>query len=38
MVVLYLRDREATSSLERNRLLDDDRIVFLASSRSDVSI
>lgn len=33
MVVLYLPDREATRSLERTGLLDDGRIVFVASSR-----
>jgi hypothetical protein len=32
MVVLYLPDREATRSLERTGLLDDGRIVFVASS------
>ena len=32
MVVLYLPDREATKSLERTGLLDDGRIVFIASS------
>jgi hypothetical protein len=32
MVVLYLPDREATKSLERTGLLDDGRIVFVASS------
>jgi hypothetical protein len=31
MVVLYLPEREATRSLERTGLVDDDRIVFLAS-------
>ena len=32
MVVLYLPNREATRSLERTGLLDDGRIVFVASS------
>ena len=32
MVVLYLPDRDATKSLERTGLLDDGRIVFVASS------
>lgn len=32
MVVLYLPDREATRSLERTGLLNDGRIVFVASS------
>lgn len=32
MVVLYLPEREATRSLERTGLLDDGRIVFVASS------
>jgi hypothetical protein len=32
MVVLYLPDREATRSFERTGLLDDGRIIFVASS------
>jgi anti-anti-sigma regulatory factor len=32
MVVLYLPNREATRSLERTGLLDDGRILFVASS------
>jgi hypothetical protein len=31
MVVLYLPDSDATKSLERTGLVDDDRIVFIAS-------
>ena len=31
MVVLYVPERDATRSLERTRLLDDSRIVFVAS-------
>jgi hypothetical protein len=31
MVVLYMPDSDATKSLERTGLVDDDRIVFVAS-------
>jgi hypothetical protein len=35
MVVLYVPERDATRSLERTRLLDDARIVFVASEDAD---
>jgi hypothetical protein len=35
MVVLYVPERDATRSLERTRLLDDSRIVFVASEDGD---
>jgi hypothetical protein len=36
MVVLYVPEREATRSLERTRLLDDARIVFVASEDGEL--
>jgi hypothetical protein len=36
MVVLYVPERDATRSLERTRLLDDSRIVFVASEDGDL--
>ena len=36
MVVLYVPERDATRSLERTRLLDDARIVFVASEDGDL--
>lgn len=36
MVVLYVPERDATRSLERTRLLDDSRIVFVASEGGEL--
>jgi hypothetical protein len=36
MVVLYVPERDATSSLERTRLVDDSRIVFVSSDNDDL--
>ena len=36
MLVLYVLERDATRSLERTRLLDDSRIVFVASEDGDL--
>jgi hypothetical protein len=36
MVVLYVPERDATRSLERTRLLDDARIVFVASEDGEL--
>jgi hypothetical protein len=36
MIVLYVPERDATRSLQRTRLLDDARIVFVASEDDDL--
>ncbi len=38
MVVLYVPERDATRSLERTRLLDDSRIVFVASETARLKV